>query len=111
MALCKENDHCHVDKKCEMDEIVVRVKWMKLGACKVNDTDTKDKEEDKEQKEMVYLADQARTNANPKGKTGMKYHEKKGCYNANSHIAKEEAESVGHGPCRKCLKPLDIVNV
>ena len=50
----------------------------------------------------------ARTRSSPKGKTGMKYHEKKGCFKANSHIAIEEAESFGHSPCRKCLKPLQI---
>ena len=65
-------------------------------------------DKDIKQKEIVYLAATARTRNSPKGKTGMKYHEKKGCFKANSHIAIEEAESFGHSPCRKCLKPLNL---
>ena len=79
-----------------------------MDALKVKDTETKDNDKDIEQKEIVYLAATARTRNSPKGKTGMKYHEKKGCFKANSHIAIEEAESFGHSPCRKCLKPLQI---
>ena len=79
-----------------------------MDALKVEDTETKDNDKDIEQKEIVYLAATARTRNSPKGKTGMKYHEKKGCFKANSHIAIEEAESFGHSPCRKCLKPLKL---
>ena len=92
-----------------------------MNALKVEDTNTKNKngqsgqngqngqnDKDIEQKEIVYLAATARTRNSPKGKTGMKYHEKKGCFKANFHIAIEEAESFGHSPCRKCLKPLQI---
>ena len=91
-----------------------------MDALKVEETDTKkcqkqpkssqngQNDKDIEQKEIVYLAATARTRNSPKGKTGMKYHEKKGCFKANSHIAIEEAESFGHSPCRKCLKPLQI---
>ena len=79
-----------------------------MDALKVEDTDTKDNDKDIEQREIVYLAATARTRNSPKGKTGLKYHEKKGCFKVNSHIALEEAESFGHSPCRKCLKPLQI---
>ena len=79
-----------------------------MDALKVEDTDTKDNDKDIEQKEIVYLAATARTRNSPKGKSGMKYHEKKGCFKANSLIAIEEAESFGHSPCRKCLKPLQM---
>jgi hypothetical protein len=85
--------------------------WIKtndMDALKVEDTDTNDNDKEIEQKEIVFLAATARTRNSPKGKSGMKYHEKKGCFKANSHIAIEEAESFGHSPCRKCLKPLQI---
>ena len=82
-----------------------------MDALKVEDSETKDNDKDIEQKEIVYLAATARTRNSPKGKTGMKYHEKKGCFKANSHIAIEEAESFGHSPCRKCLKPLQSLQM
>ena len=79
-----------------------------MNALKVEDTETRDNDKDIEQKEIVYLAATARTRNSPKGKTGMKYHEKKGCFKANSHTTIEEAESFSHSPCRKCLKPLNL---